>query len=201
MTVVETGTTADGAAQTQAADPLRETLDGLAGALGEAVEAVDVRLGEPTAVVHRDHIRAAARWLHQAGYRLLRSVTCVDYLDAEPRLHVVYHLASLPESVMAGNPDPAAGALRSIRIKVPVPAEAPVVDSVAEIFPTANWHEREVWDLFGVEFAGHPDLRRILLPDDFEGHPLRKDAPLRYEAVQFTFNHAAIAAVKPRARE
>ncbi len=183
-------------------DPAFETLNELAGAIGDGVMAVDVLLGEPTAVLGREHLKTAAHWLRdQAGFQFLRSVTCVDYLTADPRFHVVYHLASIPESILAGDSDPTAGTFRSIRVKVPVPADSPVVDSVTDIYPTADWHEREVWDLFGIEFAGHPDLRRILLPDDFEGHPLRKDAPIRYETVQFTFNYDAIAAAKPRARE
>lgn len=177
-------------------------VDQFVGVFADGVIAADTLFGEPTVVLGREHLKAAARWLHdEAGFQFLRSVTCVDYLVAEPRFHVVYHVASIPASILGGDIDPSAGTFRSMRIKVPVPVESPVVDSVTEVYPTANWHEREVWDLFGVEFAGHPDLRRILLPEDFDGHPLRKDAPIRYENVQFSFNYDAIAAAKPRARE
>ncbi len=71
-----------------------------------------------------------------------------------------------------------------------MPVDDPVVPTATTLYPTANFHEREVWDLFGIEFAGHPDMRRILLPDHFEGHPLRKDFPQRYEQVAFTLQSA-----------
>ena len=77
----------------------------------------------------------------------------------------------------------------------------PVVDSVTGIYPGANWYEREAWDMFGIHFKGHPDLRRLLMPYDWEGHPLRKDYPLGYEEVQFTFNYDEIAKRKPSPKE
>ena len=184
------------------ADPSRAALDAFVAAFPDGVMAADVLFGEPTAILQREHVKAAARWLRdQAGFQLLRSITCVDFLAADPRFQIVYHVASLPDSMLSGDADPGAGVYRTLRIKVPVPADSPVIDTVTDIYPTADWLEREVWDLFGIEFAGHPDLRRILLPEDFDGHPLRKDAPLRYEDVQFTFNYDAVAAAKPRAHE
>ena len=186
----------------EAVDTRRAVLDEFGAAFEGAVRASDVLLGEPTAILDKERTVEAMRWLRdEAGFQLLRSVTCVDFLGDDQRFHVVYHLAALPESMVNGDPDPAAGELRTIRIKVPVSAASPVIDSVTDVYPTADWHEREVWDLFGVDFAGHPDLRRILLPEDHEGHPLRKDAPIQYEAVQFSFNYDAVAAAKPRARE
>lgn len=158
---------------------------------------------EPTAVVDRSAIADVALFLRDdRGYQLLRSVTAVDYLRVEPRFQVVYHFARIPAAVMAGQaappPDDPA---RLLCVKVPVPAADPVVPTVTGAYPTANWHERETFDLFGIEFAGHPDLRRILMPADYDGFPLRKDHPLRYEEIAFTFNQEAIYRQKPQAKE
>ena len=109
------------------------------------------------------------RWLKEdAGerYDLLKDVTCVDYGGGRP-LEVVYELWSIPNR-------------RQLRVKVTLPLDELVIDSVQPIWRTADWHEREAYDLFGVHFRGHPDLRRIMMPEDYaEGHPLRKDFPLR----------------------
>jgi NADH-quinone oxidoreductase subunit C len=89
----------------------------------------------------------------------------VDRFPASPRFLVVYHLFSLRHG-------------HRLRVKVSLGGEDPVIDSVVSVWETADWHERECFDLFGIRFRNHPDLRRILLPEDFEGHPLRKDFPL-----------------------
>jgi NADH-quinone oxidoreductase subunit C len=99
-------------------------------------------------------------------FDMLVDLTAVDYLGREPRFEVVYHLLSLPLN-------------QRIRIKTGISGAKPVVDSVVALWASANWLEREVWDMFGIEFAGHPDLKRILLYPEFEGHPLRKDYPIR----------------------
>lgn len=100
----------------------------------------------------------------------LADLTAVDFSrypgDAGPRFEVVYNMISTVHH-------------HRIRLKVRVPEEDPRVDSVSSIWQTANWHERETYDLMGITFAGHPDLRRILLPEDWEGHPLRKEYPLK----------------------
>ena len=90
---------------------------------------------------------------------------------------------------------------RSLRLKVLLPSDDPVVPSVVEVYPAANWSEREIFDLLGVTFTGHPDMRRILLPEDWEGHPLRKDYPLGKETVQFSFNFDDVDQYKPYAQE
>lgn len=169
----------------------------------DAVHATGTPLGEATALVAREAYRDVVRFLRdERGYNLLRDVTAVDYATVEPRFHVVAHLAALPESMLAGDPVPSPDdPLRELRLKVPVPADDAVVDSLTALFPTANFHERETWDLFGIEFAGHPDLRRILMPDDYEGFPLRKDHPLVYEEIAFSFNQEEIYAKKPFARK
>jgi len=95
----------------------------------------------------------------------LSSVTAVDRYPAEPRFEVVYHLHSVERN-------------DRIRLKCRVRGEDPVIESVASVWRSANWYEREVFDLFGIHFLNHPDLRRIMMPDDWEGHPLRKDYPI-----------------------
>ncbi len=95
----------------------------------------------------------------------LSTVTAVDRYPAEPRFEVVYHLHSVEHN-------------RRIRLKCRVRGEDPVIESVTGVWRGANWYEREVFDLFGIQFMNHPDLRRILMPDDWEGHPLRKDYPI-----------------------
>jgi NADH-quinone oxidoreductase subunit C len=89
----------------------------------------------------------------------------VDRFPAEPRFELNYHLVSITRR-------------ERVRLKVRMEGASPVVETVSNVWPTANWHEREIFDLFGVRFEGHPDLRRILMPEDWEGHPLRKDYPV-----------------------
>ena len=99
----------------------------------------------------------------------------VDLLPRDPRFEVVYHLLSLRHN-------------QRFVLKVQVPETDPRVPTVTGVWPTANWHERETYDFYGIVFDGHPDLTRILLPDDWEGWPLRKDSPLGYQEVSFTHN-------------
>jgi NADH-quinone oxidoreductase subunit C len=178
-------------------------LDALQDRFGEAVIAVDAASGEATALIDRKALLEVANFLRdQLGYQLLRSVTAVDLLPSRPRFQVVYHLAALPANVLAGDPEPSDDApARLMRLKVPVTEDDAVVDSLTGVFPTANYHERETYDMFGVEFAGHPDLRRILMPGTYEGHPLRKDHPLQYEKIAFTHNEAEVGRSKPKATE
>ena len=122
-------------------------------------------------------------------FALLSALTAVDYWpQQEPRFHVIYQLTSIAQNL-------------SIQVRVPVAATSPVVPTVSGVFASANWREREVLDMFGIRFEGHPDPRRILMPADWEGHPLRKDYPLGYEEPQFTFNFEEINLRKPYAKE
>jgi NADH-quinone oxidoreductase subunit C len=129
---------------------------------------------ETTVVLRRNGLLRACRLLRDhpdLAFDLLSSVTAVDRLrlpESSPRFEVVYHLYSLSHK-------------RRLRVKVRVD-DGEAVPSVTPVWETANWHEREVFDLFGVRFEGHPDLRRILMPDDWEGHPLRKDYPVEAAA-------------------
>ncbi|HEY9075809.1 MAG TPA: NADH-quinone oxidoreductase subunit C [Anaerolineaceae bacterium] len=119
------------------------------------------------------------------GFEFLVDVTAVDYwLNQEPRFQVVYHLRSIAQGWI-------------ICLRVPVTTVPPALPTAEKVYPSANWYEREVWDLFGIRFEGHSDLRRIVLPYDWAGHPLRKDYPLGYEEVQFTFNQEEIMVHKP----
>lgn len=120
-------------------------------------------------------------------YIFLESVTGVDYLERDPRFEVVYHLVSFANG-------------HRLALKVGVNEDEPVPSLVA-LWPTATFQEREVYDMFGLTFADHPSLQRILMPEDWDGHPQRKDHPLVYEEVAFTFNHDEIDALKPYARE
>ncbi len=112
-------------------------------------------------------------------FNFLSDLTCVDRYPSEPRLEVVYHLLSLV-NVRARVPDPgqAPSAIARLRLKVRVDSSNPKLDSVTSVWPAANFFEREVFDLFGVRFEGHPYLRRLLMPENWEGHPLRKDDPV-----------------------
>ena len=129
----------------------------------------------PSVFVDREHLTDVCAVLRDdpsLQFSFLADVVGVDYLPAEPRFEVVYHLACLGPAYGTA---PAA----RLRLKVRVPGDDPMVPTVSAIYPTANWLEREVFDLMGISFDGHPDLRRILTPDDWEGHPLRRDYPVQ----------------------
>ncbi len=159
-------------------------------ATGLELIAQDLRDADVEAVLDTLHFRdratiivepAKVGWvlerLRERGYRFLASVHGVDYYPEEPRLGVIYELLDM-ESV------------DRITVKLRVHTEAPEVPSVTPGWPTADHQEREVYDMFGVVFAGHPDLRRILMPEDYEGHPQRRDFPVGGEPVLFTYNDA-----------
>jgi NADH-quinone oxidoreductase subunit C len=175
-------------------------VDGLRAHLGPQFIEASESGNQPAVLVGRDGLLKAAEWLKSSGYALLNSITAVDYLSADPRFHVVYHFTAIPAHVVAGSPEYRPDQPpRWMRLKVPVPAAELWLPTLTPVYPTAEWHERETYDMFGVEFRGHPDLRRILLPDGFEGHPLRKDHPLAYEEVAFTHNRESVRASKPKA--
>ena len=127
---------------------------------------------EVTLVVPPERILAALARAREQGFVLLTDLTALDRHPREPRFEVVYLLTAL---------DPPA----RLRLRCPLPGTEPAAPSAVDLFPAATWLEREVFDMFGIRFPGHPDLRRILMPDDWEGYPLRKDFPLVEEPVQF----------------
>jgi NADH-quinone oxidoreductase subunit C len=150
-------------------------LELLAQELGDgAIETVYFR-ERASIVVDPARIRAVLQTLRGKGYGFLASLHGVDHYPEEPRLGVIYELLDMAR-------------VDRVAVKLRVPIDAPRVESVTADWPTANHQEREVYDMFGVVFEGHPDLRRILMPEDFEGFPQRRDYPLGGEPVLFTHN-------------
>lgn len=149
------------------------TLRRLKERFGSVILEVHSFRGDDTVVVRPEANREVLELLKdepELAYNFLMDLTCVDYLkypgkEGKLRFEVVYHLYSLEHN-------------HRVRVKCPVTEESSSVASVAEVWPVANWLEREAWDMYGVGFEGHPDLRRILLYEEFEGHPLRKDYPV-----------------------
>ncbi|MBI2524544.1 MAG: NADH-quinone oxidoreductase subunit C [Candidatus Rokubacteria bacterium] len=141
--------------------------------LGGRLLATHDERGDHTAVVAREGIIDALGFCRdqpELRFNVLVDLTAVDYLtfpgrEDGPRFEVVYHLYSIPHN-------------HRLRLKVPVEQDDAVVPTATSLWPIADWLEREVWDMFGIRFAGHPDLRRLLLYEEFEGHPLRKDYPI-----------------------
>ena len=133
-----------------------------------AIEEVIEYRGETTIVVPREVLRATAERCRDDAsmqFNLLTDATCLDRHPFEPRFEVVYQLVCISRR-------------EKLRLKVRLSGKDPVVDSLVPVWPGANWLEREIFDLFGIHFNGHPDLRRIVLPDDWEGYPLRRDYPV-----------------------
>lgn len=118
-----------------------------------------------TVIVEAAQIVEVCRSLKDQGFERLATVTAVDRHPAEPRFEVVYHLHSIARN-------------ERLRLKCRLSSAAAEIDSVVSVWRSANWYEREVFDLFGIVFRGHPDLRRIMMPEDWDGHPLRKDYPI-----------------------
>jgi NADH-quinone oxidoreductase subunit C len=148
-------------------------LELLAAELGDATLGTVYFRERGTVEVQPARIREVLAKLRAKGYSFLASVHGVDHYPEEPRLGVIYELLDMAR-------------VDRITVKVRVPLQAPVLDSVTPDWPTADHQEREVFDMFGVRFTGHPDLRRILMPEDYEGHPQRRDFPVGGEPVIFT---------------
>jgi NADH-quinone oxidoreductase subunit C len=122
------------------------------------------------------HVRATLEDLRAQGFAMLLDLGAVDYLLREPRFDVVYHLLNLRAAPASADE---VGMPQRVRVLCGVTLADAVLPTVSDLWPSADWAEREVFDLFGISFAGHPEMRRIQMPDDWEGHPLRKDYPLR----------------------
>ncbi len=154
-------------------DRLRERFPGV------AIERQDGdAVRDHTLYVPADQLVAICTFLRddpELDFAMLTWVSGLDWLPREPRFEVAYNLLSLTRHAR-------------VTLKVRLASENPKVPTVCGVWPTANWHERETYDFYGIEFTGHPDLTRILLPEDWVGWPLRKDTPLGYEEVAFTHN-------------
>ena len=150
----------------------------------------NIHRGEHTLFVESKDIFKAAQMLRDDhGFNLLASLTATDYWPKEePRMHVSYQFYAIEHQV-------------HLRLRVPLAGSSLKLPTLEGLYPVANWHERELYDMFGIHFDGHSDLRRILMPYEWEGHPLRKDYPLGYEEPQFTFNFEEIDLRKPYAKE
>jgi NADH-quinone oxidoreductase subunit C len=131
----------------------------------KALEDAKFDRGELTLTIAAGEIRAAATAVQAAGYNFFEDVTAVDWFPSAPRFQLSYHILSHTYK-------------ERIRLRVLLDGDAPAVESITSVWPSANFYEREVFDLFGVRFEGHPNLRRIMMPDDWQGHPLRKDYPV-----------------------
>lgn len=134
----------------------------------ESIIEAHSQLGQDTVIVTRSALLELASFLKtdpELNFNVLMDVTAVDYFKRKPRFEVVYHFFSLSNKLR-------------LRVKVPVGEQNPEVDTLSSLWSSADWYEREVFDMFGIRFRGHPDLRRILMYPEFQGHPLRKDYPI-----------------------
>lgn len=146
--------------------------------------------GMPTIYVTREHLVETMRALRdvpELRFAFLADITAVDYYPREPRFELIYLLASLGVGGYGDTP-------KRLRVKVRVANEHEHVESVSSVWPAANWAEREVYDLFGVHFDNHPDMRRVLMPDDWDGFPARKDYPVQIKAPVKTYEPLQVSA-------
>ena len=145
---------------------LSEVLNSLEEVFGSKIHDKTEFRGETSCTIAPNDLREILKFCRdELSLDYLIDVTSIDNLGEEPRFEIVYHLYSMSHAV-------------HLRLKLKVPDEAGAVDTVSDIWPTANWHEREIYDMMGIKFNGHPDLRRILMWDGYPFHPLRKDFPL-----------------------
>jgi NADH-quinone oxidoreductase subunit C len=171
-----------------------EPVAALKEALPDSILDTHVFRDETTLIVKPEDIVKVMRYLRDSKgliYNYLSDISAVDYYpsyDRPGRFAVCYHLYSMLYN-------------RRLRVKVFLPEDDPSVPTVTVVWPAANWLEREAFDMMGIDFKGHPDLRRVLLPDDWEGHPQRRDYPLGYETPMFSFNKDEINKFKPYAKE
>jgi NADH-quinone oxidoreductase subunit C len=156
-----------------------------------AVQEVIEFRGETTVILDHASLVEVCRTLRddpELNYNFLADLAGIDYYPDEPRFAVSYIVYAMTANAR-------------FRLKVFAPGDEAELPTLTAVYPNANWYEREAYDMFGITFAGHPDLRRLLMPADWVGHPHRKDYPLGYEEVQFSFNWREIDAKKPYAKE
>ena len=177
----------------QSPQPL-DPVEAVRAALPDALLDVRVFRDETTLIIDRESVPEVARYLRDTAglvYNFLSDISAVDYYpdtNRPERFGVSYHLLSMLYN-------------RRLRLKVYVPEEEPEVPTLVNVWPGANWLEREIFDMMGIMFSGHPEMRRLLMPEDWDGYPQRRDYPLGYEQVQFSFNVEDILRHKPSAKE
>lgn len=157
--------------------------------MGGGIEPLDA-IDQPTMLVARERLIETCRALRDTPglqFRFLAELTAVDWWPREPRFEVVYQLTSLGVPIPGLKPGTSDAPPKRVRLKVRVAGDDAHVPTVSAIWPNANWLEREVWDFFGISFDGHPNLTRLLMPDDWEGHPLRKDHPVQINMAVKTY--------------
>lgn len=166
---------------------LQPVVDALQTRFGVAVHEY---AGEVSLTVKADQIVEVCQSLRDDhAFEMLIDETAVDYYpEMEPRFHVIYQVYSMSKNII-------------LCLRVPVDGTNPHLPTIETVWAGANWYEREVFDMFGILYDGHSDMRRIVMPADWQGHPLRKDYPLGYEEVQFTFNYEDVQRRKPHPKE
>jgi NADH-quinone oxidoreductase subunit C len=160
-------------------------------AVSNAIEEVEDFRGERTIFIKKDQLKNVCFLLRddeELQYNFLSDICADDLLPEFPRFAVNYHLYSIPKN-------------HRLRLRVVVEDPDEGVETMTDVWPIANWLEMEVWDLMGIQFKGNGSLRRLFLPEDWQGHPLRKDYPLGYEEVQFSFNWEEVNKKKPYAED
>jgi len=144
-------------------------IDLVKGKFPEIVTSSHQQHGDETVMVKRKNIVEVMRWLRdneETAFNMIMDLTAVDNYGKKPRFEVVYHLYSVSKN-------------HRLRVKAEVPADDPKINSLVPVWVGADWYEREVWDMYGIRFSGHPSLKRLLLYEEFKGHPLRKDYPIK----------------------
>ncbi|MEM7334412.1 MAG: NADH-quinone oxidoreductase subunit C [Chloroflexota bacterium] len=167
----------------------QQIVDKVKSTLPQAIEATDDFRGEQTLLIKKGQLKKVAKLMRdEFQFDFLSDIVADDMLPDFPRFLVSYHLYSIPNKYR-------------LRLKVEVEDPDSGPETLASIWPIATWLETEVWDLMGVKFKNNKSLRRLFLPEDWQGHPLRKDYPLGYEEVQFSFNYKEIDSKKPYAKD
>jgi NADH-quinone oxidoreductase subunit C len=172
----------------------RDTVEAVRAQFPAGLVEVKEAFGETTLIVTPAALESIMRYLrdtHGLAYNFLSDISAVDYypeMTRPERFGVSYHLYSMLYN-------------RRLRVKTFVAEDDPLLPTMTTVWPAANWLEREIYDMMGIVFEGHPNMKRVLMPDDWNGHPHRKDYPLGYETIMFSFNADEVAKSKPRAQE
>jgi NADH-quinone oxidoreductase subunit C len=157
--------------------------------LGDAVSSTQTFRDEVTLFCSKERVVEVLEYLRDTQkFDMLTDETCVDYYPQEPRFGILYQLYATTRNIR-------------VRVKVMLSENDRSITSVCGVYRAANWLEREIYDLFGITFEGHPDLRRIMMPAGWEGHPLLKENPAKVEEVAFSFNRERVTADKPHPQE